>query len=118
MYQRRLAATRAPALTIGKFLAAAALPFLLDLSEVPFLFIWSLFGGISPEAIFATLFLTATITTLFIAFGLFTSSVSQTAGIATVVSYLVALIYVFAPLWGNPFFPNGFEDYLVHVTLW
>lgn len=114
----RLAAIRAPALTLGKFLGAAALPFLLVLSEVPFLFIWSLFGGISPESIFATLFLTATITTLFIAFGLFTSAISQTAGIATVVSYLVALIYVFAPLWAAPFMPSGFESYLVHVTLW
>lgn len=114
----RLAAIRAPALTLGKFLGAAALPFLLVLSEVPFLFIWSLFGGIAPEAIFATLFLTATITTLFIAFGLFTSAVSQTAGIATVVSYLVALIYVFAPLWGKAFFPQSFESYFVHIALW
>ena len=113
----KLAAIRAPTLTLGKFLGAAALPFLLVLSEVPFLFIWSLFGGISPEAILATLLLTATMTTLFISFGLFTSSVSHTAGIATVVSYLVALIYVFAPLWGDPFFPVGFDGYLVHVAL-
>lgn len=114
----RLAALRAPALTLGKFLGAAALPFLLVLSEVPFLFIWSLFGGIAPEAIFATLFLTATITTLFIAFGLFTSAVSQTAGIATVVSYLVALFYVLAPIWAAPFLPQGFDNYLVHVALY
>lgn len=113
----RLAAIRAPTLTLGKFLGAAALPFLLVLSEVPFLFVWSLFGGVAPEAILATLVLTATITTLFISFGLFTSAVSHTAGIATVVSYLVALIYLFAPLWGDPFFPAGFEGWLVHVSL-
>lgn len=114
----RLAAIRAPTLTVGKFLGSAALPFLLVLSEVPFLFIWSLFGGIAPEAIFATLALTATITTLFIAFGLFTSAVSRTAGVATVVSYLVALVYVLLPLWGDLLFPPGFEGWLVHVALW
>lgn len=113
----KLAAIRAPTLTFGKFLGAAALPFLLVLSEVPFLFVWTLFGGIAPEVILAALLLSAAITVLLIAIGLFTSAVTETAGVAMVLSYALTLAYLFLPLWGKPFFPRGFGDWTLHVAL-
>lgn len=113
----KLAAIRGPTLTFGKLLGAAALPGLLILSEIPFLFVWTLFGGIAPETILGTLGLSAAITFLLIAMALLTSALTRTSGIAMVVSYLLALAYLFAPLWGQPFFPVGFEGWFVHVAL-
>lgn len=113
----KLAAIRTPVFTLGKFAGAAALPFLLVLSEIPFLFIWTLFGGIPPESILGALALSASITVLLIAIGLFTSAMTPTAGVAMVASYVLAGVYLFSPLWGDPFFPAGFEQWTVPVAL-
>jgi ABC-type transport system involved in multi-copper enzyme maturation permease subunit len=113
----KLAAIRAPTLTLGKLLGAAALPALLVLSEVPFLFVWSLFGGISPESIAATLFLSGSAVILFIAMALFTSALTRTSGIAMVISYLLALVYLLAPIGSGTILPRGSEDWFVHVAL-
>ena len=113
----KLAAIRAPTLTLGKLLGAVALPALLVLSEIPFLFVWTLFGGIDPQAILATLVLSTAITVLLVAMALLTSAMTRTSGIAMVVSYLLALAYLFLPLWGAPFLPRGFSDWTIHVAL-
>lgn len=113
----KLAAIRAPTLTLGKFLGAAALPFLLVLSEVPFLFIWTLFGGISAEKIFAALGLSVSITILLIAVGLFTSAITQTAGIAMVISYVIGILYVFGGVWAPPLVGGWISEWLIPVAL-
>ncbi len=113
----KLAAIRTPTLTLGKFLGAAALPFLLVLSEIPFLFIWTLFGGISAEKIFAALGLSAAITIFLIAVGLFTSAITRTAGIAMVLSYVIAGFYVFAGIWAPPIVGGWVSDWIIPVAL-
>jgi ABC-type transport system involved in multi-copper enzyme maturation permease subunit len=113
----KLASIRSPQLTVGKFLGAAALPALLVVSEIPFLFIWTLFGGISPESILATLTLSACMTVLLIGIGLFTSAITDTAGIAMVVSYGLALVYLMAPAIVRPFLPAGWDSWFIHTSL-
>ncbi len=113
----RLASIRGATFTVGKLLGAAALPALLVASEVPFLFVWTLFGGIAVGSIFATLGLSAATTVLLVAVGVFSSAATRSSGVALVLSYLLAIGYLTVQWWGDVLFPTGFEEWLLHVAL-
>ena len=124
-YERRLgtidllelASIRTPALTVGKFLGSAALPALLVVSEIPFLYIWTLFGGIDYGSVYAALVLTASMTVLLIAIGLFASAITDTAGIAMVMSYVATLLYIALPFWLSPVLRPGQDLWFAHIAL-
>lgn len=90
----RLASINRPALASAKLVGAAAWPLLLAIAAIPFLALWSLWGGVIAVNLLAIVTLTAATAVGFVALGLLTGSLARGEGSSLILAYLIAIGYL------------------------
>lgn len=98
----RLASISRPSLAFAKLFGSSLWPIILACSQIPFLALWSLWGGVTGTEMLAAVALTATLAVALIALGLGAGTAIPSPGLAFATSYGLAIVYcIFIPIGFN-----------------